>query len=168
MPEPAPPVAVATEDAITTMRKATLKDVPTLYQLINSFAKKDLMLPRSMNELYETIRDFTVICDENNAVVACCALHIDWDDLAELKSLAVDPAYQGKHLGTKLVENALVEAKELGIRQVFALTYKLNFFKRIDFAEIDKNKLPHKVWGECINCPKFTNCDEKALIRVIE
>ncbi len=168
MPEPAPPLPATAAPTATTMRKATLKDVPTLYQLINGYAKKDLMLPRSMNELYETIRDFTVMCDENNTVVACAALHIDWDDLAELKSLAVNPAYQGQHLGTKLVENALVEAKELGIRQVFALTYKLNFFKHIGFYEVDKNKLPHKVWGECINCPKFTNCDEKALIRVVE
>ncbi len=144
------------------LRKALLKDVPALYNLINEYAKEGILLPRSLNSLYEYIRDFWV-CEEDGEVLGCVALHIVWEDLAEIKSLAVKKEKRGKGIGSMLVEACLREAKELGVKRVFVLTYAQDFFSKLDFEEVEKSKLPHKVWGECINCVKFPNCDEIAL-----
>ena len=146
------------------IRKARIKDIIEIQALINDFAKKDLMLPRSLNELYETLRDFWV-AEENNKVVGCTALHVSWDDLAEVKSVAVKKNKQGEGVGRRLIEAALREAKELGARQVFVLTYKPDYFKKFGFKRIKHNDLPHKIWAECINCCKFPNCQEIALLK---
>jgi amino-acid N-acetyltransferase len=143
--------------------KAKISDVKHMHKLINYYADRDEMLPRSLSEIYENIRDFFII-RKGNKVVACAALHVAWEDLAEIKSSAVDNKYMRQGLGALLVEACLNEAKELGIPTVFVLSYKPEFFKKCGFSRIDKNDLPQKVWGECFRCSKFPNCDETALI----
>lgn len=152
------------------IRKAQIKDAKTIQNLVNAFAKQDLMMPRSLNEIFENIRDFWVIFDNTDKkIIGCVALHIvGWENLAEIKSLAVEKKYQGKGFGSQLVEAVLEEAQELKIGRVFALSYKPKFFKKFGFKIISKSKLPHKVWAECCNCPKFPNCGEIALIKEIK
>ncbi|MGC9045715.1 MAG: N-acetyltransferase [Thermodesulfovibrio sp.] len=145
------------------IRKAAISDIKTIHKLINEFAKKGEMLPRSLNELYENIRDF-FIAEENNEIKGVCALHILWEDLAEIRSLAVKKDSQKKGIGSLLVKKCLSEAKKLGVKKVFVLTYIPEFFKKTGFKELDKSKLPQKIWGDCIRCPKFPECDEIALI----
>jgi amino-acid N-acetyltransferase len=146
------------------IRKAKVKDIKQIQALINVFAEKDLMLPRSLNELYENIRDFWVFEDKSK-IAGCAAMHISWDDLAEIKSLAVARNKQGKGIGRSLVNSCLKEAKELGARKVFVLTYKPDFFKGFGFKRVKHASLPHKIWVECIRCPKFPNCQEIALLK---
>ncbi|MFH1269891.1 MAG: N-acetyltransferase [Candidatus Omnitrophota bacterium] len=148
------------------IRKAGVKDIKQIQALINSFAKKDLMLPRSLNELYEHIRDFWVY-EANKKVVGCSALHISWDDLAEIKSLAVTKASQKKGIGRELVEACLDEAEEVGAKRIFVLTYKPEYFKKFGFKRVKHSRLPHKIWAECINCCKFPNCQETALLKTL-
>lgn len=152
--------------AVTTekFRKALIKDVPAIQKLVNYYAKKDLMLARSLNDLYEHIRDYVVTEDKAGDIIGCCALHIDWEDLAELKALAVEESYIKQGIGRSLVHFCIREAQSLGIRKVFALTYQTQFFGRLGFREVEKGELPHKIWMECINCSKFPTCDEKAVI----
>ena len=151
------------------IRKARIKDAKNIHELINSFAKKDLMMPRSLNEIYENLRDFWVAVEKTDKnIIGCVALHIvGWNNLAEIKSLAVNANKQKKGIGTMLIESVLCEAKELNIGNVFALSYKPKFFKRFGFRVIAKSNLPHKVWAECCNCPKFPNCGEIALIKKV-
>lgn len=146
------------------IRKAKIKDIGQIQNLINCFARQDLMLPRSLNELYENLRDFWVV-EEGNKIIACCALHISWDDLAEIKSLAVAKNRQHKGIGGKLVELCLAEAKTLAAKKVFALTYNPAFFKKFGFKKIKNSLLPHKIWAECIKCCKFPDCQEVAMIK---
>lgn len=145
-------------------RKAKMPDVEALHKLINELAEDGLMLPRSRSVLYESLREFTVIEDDGE-FVGGGALHIIWEDLAEIRALAIKPEYHGKGIGKQLINQLINEAKELGIPQVFALTYQVEFFKKCGFEEITKEKMPQKVWKDCINCPKFPNCDEVAVIR---
>lgn len=147
------------------LRKANLTDSNQIHKLINIFAKKDLMMPRSLNEIYENIRDFWV-CEEKSKVVGCCALHVvGWEDMAEIKSLAVEVSCQRKNLGSKLLTSCLKEARCLGIKKVFALTYVPQFFTKFKFTQVDKATLPQKIWVECCRCPKFPDCEEIAVIR---
>jgi len=146
------------------IRKAHIEDIKQIQALINFFAKKDMMLARSLNELYENLRDFWV-AEENNKITGCCALHISWDDLAEIKCLAVAKNRQGKGIGKELVSACLDEAKELGAKRIFALTYKPEFFKKFRFKRVKHDFLPHKIWAECINCCKFPDCQEIALLK---
>ena len=148
------------------IRKAKIGDIKRIQELINYFAGQDLMLPRSLNILYENLRDF-FIYEDKNKIVGCSALHISWDDLAEIKSLAVARNYQDKGIGRKLAEACILEAKEIGAGRVFVLTYAPDFFKKLGFRQTAHNKLPHKIWAECINCPKFPDCRETALIKKI-
>ncbi len=124
------------------------------------------MLPRSLNELYENIRDFWV-AEEGKKIIGCCALHISWDDLAELKSLAVEKKRQNRGIGRELVSTCLAEAKDLGAKRIFVLTYKADYFKNFGFKKIRNSELPHKIWAECINCSKFPDCKEIALVKDI-
>jgi amino-acid N-acetyltransferase len=145
-------------------RKAKMTDVESIHGLINNYANQGLMLARSRNMLYETIREFTVAVDETDQVVGAAALHIIWEDLAEVRALAMDEKYRGQGVGRALVSNLIEEAKELGIFRVFSLTYQQGFFEKIGFHVVTKDELPHKVWKECINCAKFPNCDEIAMV----
>ena len=148
------------------LRKAKIKDIEQIRKLINSYADKEQMLHRSLNELDEGLRDFFVI-ERQGKVVACCALHIDWKDLAEIKSLAVSEKQKKKGLGRHLMEICLKEAKEIGVVKVFALTYVPEFFEKFGFKRTEKEDLPHKIWNECTKCPKFPDCDEVPLIKEI-
>ena len=145
------------------IRKATISDVKTIQLLINQYADQGQMLPRSLNELCENLRDFSLY-EENGALIGACALHISWEGLAEVRSLAVQPDRVKTGLGTKLVQHCLREAAELGAERVFTLTYQPGFFKKLGFTDIDKKELPHKIWTDCLNCVKFPDCDENALI----
>ena len=150
-----------------TIRKAKVGDIERIKELIDKWAQKELMLARSLNELYENTRDFWV-CEENGQVVGCAALHVDWADLGEIKSAAVEEKNHRRRIGTKLVEACLSEAGEMGLKKIFVLTYSQDFFEKNGFTVIDKSLLPHKIWSECIRCPKFPNCDEIAMIRELQ
>jgi amino-acid N-acetyltransferase len=150
------------------IRPARVGDVPAIYELIRTFADRKLMIRRSMGELYESIREFLVAIDDDGRIVGCAALHVFWDDLAELKCLAVGEGVQGQGIGRLLVDACWHAARDLEITSVFALTYASSFFERCGYHQIDKAELPHKIWNECVRCPLFPNCQEVALIRTCE
>lgn len=148
------------------IRRATINDIKQIQKLIKFYADRDEMLPRSLNELYENIRDFFIYA-ENKKVIGCCALHVCWQDLGEIKSLAVVKTRQGKGVGAQLLNACLKEAKRLGLKKIFALTYRPEYFKQFGFKDIEKATLPHKIWIDCINCVKFPDCNENALMKEI-
>jgi len=145
------------------IEKAKASDATSIQQLINQFVSQDDILPRALSEIYENIRDFFVV-REGNQVIACAGLHIDWIDLAEIKSLATIEEDQHQGIGSSLVQACLNEAKELGITTVYCLTRRPSFFEKQGFHLVDKMELPRKVWGDCYRCPKFPDCDASALI----
>lgn len=144
------------------IRKALIKDARIIHQLLLHYAGDGLMLARSLPEIYESIRDIYVF-EDNGQVVGTVWLHICWEDLAEVRSLAVAAGAGGKGVGRKLVEASLGEARELGLQKVFCLTYQPEFFGKLGFLEIEKSELPHKIWSDCIKCAKFPECDEIAM-----
>lgn len=147
------------------IRKARISDVASIHQLLSTFAKQGALLGRSLSELYDSVRDFYVFQDgDDGPVVATCALHICWEDLAEIRSLAVAEDCQHRGLGTRLVEACISEAITLGIYRIFTLTNQPDFFIRLGFVNIDKASLPHKIWSDCLKCYKFPECDEVALL----
>jgi len=148
------------------IRKAKIKDVKHMHDLINEYAQKREMLGRPLSELYENVQEF-VVAEEKGKIVGCGALHISWEDLAEVKALAIDEKYQRKGIGTRIVKECHKISKSLGVNKVFALTFKPKFFLGLGYNKISRNKLPHKVWGECVRCSYFPNCGEIALIRDI-
>ena len=128
-----------------------------------NFASKGDMLSRSLSELYESLRDFYIF-EENSTLLGTAALHIVWEDLAEVRSVAVSEDAGRKGIGSQLVMSCIAEARELGLKRIFCLTYKPDFFGKHGFRLVDKSELPHKVWGDCIKCVKFPDCDENAMI----
>jgi amino-acid N-acetyltransferase len=146
------------------IRNARMDDVKTIHSLLNHFAAKGLLLGRSISSLYDHLRDFIVCADETGHVLGVAALQISWEGLAEIRSLAVDEGFQGQGLGAKLVQACLQEAQRLEIEKVFTLTYQAGFFRKQGFVDIDKKELPHKIWSDCLNCHKFPDCDEEALV----
>jgi amino-acid N-acetyltransferase len=148
------------------IRKTKISDLKQVHKLVNDFARKEQMIPRSLSELYETVRDFFV-CEIDGTVCGVCALHIMWEDLAEIRSLAVDGKFQDRGVGKALVKQCLREAKTLGLKRVFALTYHPDFFKKLGFTDVDKATLPQKIWGDCLRCPRFPECDEHAIIKYL-
>jgi len=146
------------------IRKAKISDIKAIYGILTHFGKKGLMLPRALSDLYDHLRDYAVYTQDGEKVVATVALHIAWEDLAEIRSLGVLEEYQDQGIGNRLVEFALSEATSIGVHRVFTLTYQPDFFKRLGFKEIDKKELPHKIWSDCLRCPKFPDCDEIALM----
>jgi len=141
------------------IRKATLQDVHDVHRLVELYAARELMLHRSVDEIVETIRDFSV-AEPGGKVAGCAGLHVYGPDLAEIKSLAVDEAFQRQGWGVKLVRACFDEAAALGIRRVFALTYQTPFFEKLGFRTVDKQEMPEKIWGDCVYCHKFDDCDE--------
>lgn len=148
------------------IRKANIADVKAIQSLVNQFADSGQMLPRSLNELYEHLRDFHVF-EEKGSLSGVCALHVSWDGLAEIRSLAVRRDRMKRGIGTDLVKHCLAEAAQLQIERVFVLTYQDGFFRKLGFIDVDKKELPHKIWTDCLNCIKFPDCDESALIVTI-
>ncbi|MFC1896080.1 N-acetyltransferase [Thermodesulfobacteriota bacterium] len=148
------------------IRKARTRDVKRIFKLLEIYGEKGELLPRPFSALYDHVRDF-LVCEEGpeGQVVGCCALQICWEDLAEIRSLAVDESHWNQGYGSALVRAALSEAEELGLKEVFVLTYRPLFFERHGFLEIDKKNLPQKIWADCLNCLKFPDCDEVAMTR---
>ena len=144
------------------IRSAKIQDARAINALINEYAEQDKMLFRSLADIYENLRSFQV-AQLDNQIVGCCALHIIWQDLAEIKSLAVEKSRKGTGIGRALVEASLNHARELGLPQVFALTLEPAFFEKLGFEKVDRDELPMKVWSDCAQCPKQDHCDEIAL-----
>jgi amino-acid N-acetyltransferase len=144
------------------VEKARIDDPPRIVALVNHYADRQLMLPRSLNETYESLRDFFVWREEGE-LLGCAALHVSWQGLGEVRSLAVREDATRRGIGRLLVQSCLDEARALGMHRVFALTYVPEFFQRFGFRPYAKENLPHKVWADCLNCPKFPDCDEVAL-----
>jgi amino-acid N-acetyltransferase len=159
------------------IEKAQIRDVEEILELVNVFAESNLMLPRGPQYLYENIRDFVIASDRNvpvysltetredlHLIVACGSLHVLWEDIAEVRALAIHPDYQHLGLGSKLVQFMQQEAKQLGIKRLFTFTLTEDFFKTLGFKKIERNGLPPKVWGECSRCPKYFHCDEVGMV----
>ena len=151
----------------TMIRKAKLDDIKEIQRLIKFYAPKGGILPRSLSELYDHLRDFFVFV-ENHKIIGICALHICWEDLAEIRSLAVEEDYRSKGIGAQLTRACLKESKLLGVKRVFALTDEPEFFEKLGFERVDKAVLPHKIWTDCLNCVKFPDCDETALVKRLD
>lgn len=151
------------------IRRAAIADVPAFGKIINDCAEYGLMLHRSLEFLYEHLRDFSVaVDDETGEVVGVCGLRILWANLAEVYALAVAPQCRGQGLGKKLVEATVEDSTALGIRKLMTLTYEQAFFTKVGFAVVDRMTLPMKVWSECARCSKRNACDEIAMIRVLD
>ena len=147
-------------------RKATVRDAAGIAALVQHYASRKFLLPRTREKVCEAIRDFFV-CDEGGAIVACGALQL-WSDLAEIRSLAVWESHWRRGLGSVIVGQCLEEAQELGVSEVFALTYQPEFFERLGFTRVSKERFPQKIWTVCANCAHFPNCTEVALIYTFE
>jgi len=150
------------------LRKAHISDIKAVHRLINECAAKGEMLSRSLAELYDNMRDYFVY-EEQGEVAGACALHICWEDLAEIRSLCVIPGFRKRGIGRNLVSACLKEAREFRVERVFLLTYQEEFFNKFGFRLIDKTDLPQKIWTDCVKCAKFPMCDEIAMItKVLE
>ncbi len=145
------------------LRKIGISDVKLIHAMVNAAAGRGEMLPRSLGELYDNIRDYFVV-EEGGEVSGTCALHICWENLAEIRSLCVAEHARRRGLGRALVNACVEEARHYGLSKLFLLTYQEEFFKRCGFATVDKGQLPHKIWSDCVKCPKFPECDEIAMI----
>jgi len=157
-------------------RRARPADTRTILQLINHYSAKGEMLPRSFAQVVEKIRDFVVALSPeaqteekgtSHGIVGVVALHVVGEDLAEIRSLAVEESLQGKGIGRKLVQMCVEEAGELGVQKIFTLTYQTDFFGKLGFSKVEKLTLPQKIWGDCVHCAKFSDCDEVAMIKAI-
>ncbi|MEW5914735.1 MAG: N-acetyltransferase [Thermodesulfobacteriota bacterium] len=146
------------------IRKARVQDVRFIHGLLARYGQEGLLLARPLTELYELLRDFVVAEDDQGVLVGTCALHLCWEDLCEVRSLAVLPERKGQGWGQRLVEACCSEAVTLGFGKVFALTYVPEFFARFGFAQVDKSRLPNKIWSDCLSCVKFPDCDEIAML----
>jgi len=153
-------------DPCVKIGKAKPRDVPEIKKLIDAYSVDGRTVPRSLSHLYTNVREFFV-CREAGKVIGCGALHVSWDDLAEIRSVAVHASRKGNGIGTALVKACLREARQLGVPQVFALTAAPGFFEKLGFRRIPKSSLPMKVFGECLNCIKYPECSEEAVIRKV-
>ena len=144
------------------VRKAILADIEEIYDLVDYYAERGLILPRSRHSIFESLRDF-MVAEQDGQIVGTGALTLAWDGLAEVRALTVSPQHLRSGVGLQLVEAIKTEASQLGISKLFVLTYHPDFFTTAGFKEISKEALPHKVWRDCINCSKFPNCDETAM-----
>jgi amino-acid N-acetyltransferase len=147
------------------IRKAVIGDIRHIHRLLAGYGEKGLLLARPLSELYDHLRDFSVLVDDSAAdpIVGACALNICWEDLAEIRSLAVLERHQRRGYGARLVRSCLQEAVEFGLKRVFALTYEEAFFAGLGFRKVEKSVLPHKVWADCLRCAKYPDCDETAM-----
>jgi len=146
------------------IRQAKIAHVDQIQRLINQFADEGRLLVRSLSEIYDNLRDFYVYEGDDCQIKGVCALHISWEDLAEIRSLAVTTEIRGKEIGRQLIDTCLEEARQIGVKRVFLLTYIPAYFERAGFRAVDRSVLPHKIWGDCIRCIKFPECDEIAMI----
>lgn len=154
-------------NSTVTIRSAVIRDAIAISNLINNYAEKGLMLTKSRYQVYQHLQGF-IVAEVDGDIVGCGVLHIMWDDLAEIRSLAVEESYTGQGIGRSIVKRLIEQAQQLGIPQVFALTYVPGFFERLGFRHMPKRALPQKIWLDCINCAKFPDCDEEALLLRLE
>jgi amino-acid N-acetyltransferase len=164
-PSELPTLPIAPDAAIAT-RRACMQDVPRLYTMINHYAARDDMLPRSLDYLYNRLREFYV-AEAGGEVIGCAGLKIIWENLAEVVSVVVHPDVQGRAVGRTLVETLFVEAVELGITTIYTFTLQPVFFSRLGFREVPRLSMPHKIWQECNMCPKQHRCDEITMMREV-
>jgi len=170
-------VTSARDERRIAIQKAQIRDVKEIIELVNGFAAMNLMLPRGPQYVYENIRDFVIASDRNvpvcsltetrevlHMIVACSSLHVLWDDIGEIRALAIHPDYQHLGLGSKLIEFMKEEAGRLGIKHLFTFTLTEEFFKGLGFKRQSRDELPPKVWGECSRCPKYFKCDEVGMV----
>jgi amino-acid N-acetyltransferase len=141
--------------------------VPAIGALVDHYARQGLLLPKPLGLIYGSLRTF-MVWEEEERVLGCGRLDIVWEDLAEIGSLAVHESLRGRGAGSALVSALADEARDLGIRRLFALTYQVRFFERAGFRILAKEELPQKVWKDCLSCPKYDRCDEIAMLRVLE
>ena len=146
------------------IRQAKIADAEQIQRLINQFADEGRLLARSLSEIYDNLRDFFVYEGADRQVTGVCALHISWEDLAEIRSLAVTTEERNKGIGAQLIAACLEEARQIGVKRVFLLTYIPAYFERSGFRAVDRSALPHKIWADCIRCVKFPECDETAMV----
>lgn len=151
------------------IRKANIEDIKTIHAMLKYYGDKGKLLARPLSLLYDHVRDFSVFVDPaTNQIAGCCALQFCWEDLAEVRSLAVVENRQAEGIGTRLIETAFKEARQFKIKKLFTLTYELDFFKKFGFTVIDRSELPLKIWADCIHCVKFPDCDEIAMLKILE
>ena len=148
------------------IRGARLEDVPGIYGLLKHYSDQSVLLPRPESDIFSSLRDFYVVEDQGQ-IVACAALLIYTSELGEVRSLAVDPDYKHLGLGNRMVSQLEADADKLGLSKLMALTYVVGFFEKLQFDVVDMSALPEKVWGACINCHKFQNCDEIAVLKFL-
>jgi amino-acid N-acetyltransferase len=148
------------------VRKASMQDIPALLELINGYAAKGIMLPRTEFEMSENMRDF-MVAYAGNQLVGCGALHFYSPVVGEVRSLAVAESHKTNGIGRMIVDSLVYEAKLYGLDAVFAFTYVPGFFGRVGFHEVERGELPLKAWKDCLRCPKFECCDEIAVMRVL-
>jgi amino-acid N-acetyltransferase len=147
------------------IRKARIGDIKKIHKLLSAYTTEGTVLPRSLSELYDQLRDFFVCLDPaDGSITGTCAMHICWERIAEIRSLAVVDDRQRAGIGSALVNACIREARQLEVDQIFVLTYAVKFFRKFGFKKVDKSVLPHKVWSDCMKCVKFPDCDEEALI----
>jgi amino-acid N-acetyltransferase len=149
-----------------TVRKAAMRDIRPILDLINGYAAKGIMLPRTEFELSEAIRDFTVVMAGKD-LLGCGALHFYSPTVAEIRSLAVHERAKKLGVGRKLVDALVAEADQYELGAVFAFTYVVEFFNKVGFHQVERGALPLKAWKDCVRCPKFQACDEIAVLRVL-
>lgn len=148
-----------------TIRKARIGDIKKIHKLLSAYTTEGTVLPRSLSELYDQLRDFFVYLDPaDGSIAGTCAMHICWERIAEIRSLAVVNDHQRAGIGSGLVHACIQEARQLEVEQIFVLTYAVKFFKKFGFKKVDKSVLPHKVWSDCMKCVKFPDCDEEAML----
>jgi len=148
------------------LRQSTARDIPRIQEILEHYANQGLLLPRALSDLYENLRDF-VVYEERMEIIGASALHVCWEDLGEIRSLAVIPERTKKGIGSELVNHCETEARRLGLQKAFTLTYQESFFTKLGYQKIDKNLLPNKIWRDCLQCVKFPNCDEIAMIKTL-
>lgn len=159
----APPPETAAHAAMPVLRAAAIGDVPTIHQLLEGYAKQGNLLPRTPNELYRHLRDFFVV-EAGGKLAGCSALELFTEELGEVRSLVVIDEFKGRGFGKLLVERVIEEARRIGLKRLMALTYVPTFFHKLGFKTVPKEALPEKVWGVCVTCYKFNNCDEIAVL----
>lgn len=152
---------------VITLRDAKIADVEPIMELVNGLAAQGVMLPRSPASIVEKLRDF-VVAEVDGEFAGCGALAVIWTDIAEIRSIAVDPKFQKLGLGRQMAEHLIDEARHLGIARVMAFTYVTGFFDRLGFEVVEHDTLPHKVFNDCLNCPKFHKCDEVAVVKTLK
>lgn len=149
--------------AVPEVRAAKIADVPIIHHLLEVYAAKGNLLPRTMNEIYRHLRDFFVI-ELGGEVAAIGALEIFTEDLGEIRSLVVAEPYERRGLGRLMVQRLTAEARQLGLRRLMALTYVPAFFHKLGFVTVGMDTLPEKVWNVCVKCYKYNQCDEVAVL----